>query len=246
MQRGWIAAIAAGCLAGVLAGANSPAVAQDPATNNPFDGQWTLDFSVSTPPGGSSIPGTLAVYKITILQLQAKKEFEVGEDGALTWQNPDSASYSMQHANMNREGTTVDLTSRQGGLLRATGQVVAESRALELKLQYAPARGRSHGRDSFGNWWTQVWTVSADGSNETSVFRSNRGSNETSTRAIVFGQSDWTLEPSIEIEGAGTDLEREVATYRGNRNAQWGPLAITETVEVRQVRYGEIVLRGEP
>ena len=72
---------AAALLAAIVA-TSAPALAQQPDGRNPFDGEWSLAFDVSTPPGGVSLPFNSPYHMIFHA---SKRSLQVEADGTFAW-----------------------------------------------------------------------------------------------------------------------------------------------------------------
>jgi hypothetical protein len=220
---------------------------QSPASATiPYDGEWTLTYQWSTPPGG--FVAGIAIFKTSF---HASKRVTVQENGSFSWElspdDGDRAHYLHDESGSLGGVKKVDRESLSG-FMRGHGSVDAEH-ALELHLEWGVLEGTRETL-TLTHLEFQRQTVSADNTQFTRSFKSYcftcvrprwehyRASGPVQPTGIL----DWRLVPvSRVVERLGPEMERETVIYRASRQAT---NIHSERIEVVHVRYGEIVLRA--
>ena len=99
-----------------------PSAAQQPAAQNPHDGEWSLEFSVCTRPGGETIAVGGDTQIFNVLFQVAKESFTVAADGVLKWEQREGGQLHVDDYS-----TLIGRTwfQDQQPVLRLSGQAVA-------------------------------------------------------------------------------------------------------------------------
>ena len=249
--------VAATALACVVLWAVPPALAQPGAAGggNPFDGEWSLVWSISTAPGGATLlvaGGTISPYNTAYHA--AKERFQVKEDGSIEWAQSDAGA--MYHNGIwTYEGQSSSFWGDRKVHLRATGQARAprtatgerraEDRRLTLDLTTMGGSGYSSGTSLSG---THTSTVVADIDDREMVMFPG---------AIRAPNPPWILKwqdmkpTTVTREELAPGVIRETFTYEATRQlripeevaGKFNPL-VTERIEIKHVHYPRLVPRG--
>lgn len=243
----------AAALAGLLvvAAASSPAQQSGGGGSNPFDGEWSLVWDLSTAPGGV----TLALPSETISPYNAahhaaKEQFHVKEDGSIKWAQSDAGL--TYHNGVSSSGQFwgdrkihLRATGKAQAPRAATGELRAEDRRLTLDLTTIGGNGISSGTSTGG---IQTATIVANIDDREMVMYPG---------AIRAPNLPWTrkwqdLKPTrVTKEELAPDVIRETITYEVTRetripkevNGLFTP-PMTERIEIKHVHYPRLVPRG--
>ena len=133
-------------LAGVWSGGMPTVRAAEPAPSDDsvFEGQWSLDFSLSTPPGGA----TYAVFGVTAsphnIAFQAtRSDFAVNKDGTFSCEEHEHGLYHSDVTLIDKLGQHSYPAQTQQPILKARGQVAKETRTLSCTWTGAAATAGS-------------------------------------------------------------------------------------------------------
>jgi hypothetical protein len=239
-------------LIGVVLLAASPAPGQQPTGRggHPFAGKWSLTLDQNTAPGGATLAipgGAISPYNCTYHA--EKKSFQVKGDGTFAWTENDAGF-------THHDGKSPHYTfhGERRLILRASGTVQApqiaegaseENRRLTVKLEIICGDGYSTGTSHSGTQ-TGIGVASADGSQLTNY----PGGITVPNPAWAI---DWKeLKPtSVNDEELGPEIIRRTTTYQTTRQTRIPPEInglftppITEVLEVKHVRYLNLVPRG--
>jgi hypothetical protein len=236
----------------LLAGASDRSAAQQTAPAgdaNPFDGQWSLQVSFATGPGGASYPG---VSTFNCLYAGENRQFEVKADGTFEWLAREAGT---QHD----DGISANSSFQNDFQLHLRGRGKAEraprtggperpgDRRLSLQLSFIGGDGRGSAVNMLGSGFS-IGVVSADLMQMT--FTSYPGGNVI-TVATVPHEVTWPALTSASTtrEETSPDVIVETTTYQANRQGtlRVGPgqeVSVTERIEVKHVRYLNLVPRG--
>ena len=224
---------------------------QQPGVPNPHAGEWSLEFRVATRPGGETrIASSMGddVQTVNLLAHLRRPSFTVAADGVVRWEQREGGQILWD--DFSTAAGKSNLSDCQA-LLRAEGQAIATpapegsgrayDRRLTLNLAWAGSSGR--GQDHRGVPFAV--TLSADGSK----WITNYG-----TAAVAYEHSTWDLEQSsFQKDEISPDVIRETTVFRASRQKttetyKFGlPHAgfpVTERIEVKHVRYPQLVPRG--
>jgi hypothetical protein len=222
---------------------------------NPFDGEWSLTFDVATPPGGVALRDTFggsnSPYHLVFHAL--KKSFQVKEDGTFVWSEVDDGSlkingtYNPPPVSVGTPPTTWRESHQP--LLKAVGKATATrtppgspqpyDRSLQVDLDWTGGNGTYF--NSGGG--SGAYIVAAGGEQMTVTGA------VTTTLPVTYWQAKWTLKPVRTVrEEISADEIRETTTYEDSRPAavktMMGNVKVTERIEVKHVRYLNLVPRG--
>ena len=221
-------------------------------TAAPFDGQWSLEFRVTTRPGGESFTTTqgIAVAPFTWHFLATTDDFRFNDDRTAKFEERQQAR--LQTSSLGRFAS-VTITDRftAGGLVRAeaTGTGDEERRQVRLTLQWSLTAGSGIAASTPGGSSHHRWQAADDASTVTLT-------NEAGSRSFpnLVWTSQWNLAPaSIDRRELAPDSIMETAVYRGRRTSRLDkvdpvgftpPLPVIEEIELRQTRHLKLVPRG--
>ncbi len=224
-----------------------PSAAQQAAAENPHDGEWSLEFSVCTRPGGVFFAIGGDEHRFNCLFQVARESFTVAADGVLKWEQREGGRLHVDDYSTLAGKTAVQY---QQPVLRLTGQAAATPAGAEsgrtydrkLSLQLAWTGGSGPGIDHNGQPF--VIALSADGSQWTT---------SGYTRAAPYQKTLWELTPaSVQREEIAVDTIRESTIFRVSRQTTlidfmaapgFSP-AVTEQIEIKHVRFLNLVPRG--
>ncbi len=250
IRLGMTAALACAALC-----AATPVLAQPGASaaGNPHAGEWSLEFRVSTRPGGDTAVASRGftpedVQTMNLLLNVSRPTFTVAADGVLRWEQRGGGQVHWDDFST-LAGKTA--TSDTQAVLRAQGKVTATpapagsgrtyDRRLSLDLSWSGGSGMTV--DHRGLPWAV--TLSADGNQVITPFGGG---------PAVYERSQWELEPtSVRREEIAPDLIRETTVFRAARQTassvykigvQQAPLHFTEQIEIKHVHYPRLVPRG--
>ena len=225
----WLAALP-------FASADEPSLWDDSV----FEGQWSLEFSVSTKPGGATYQlASMTVSPHNLVFQAVRGDFKVNKEGTFTWEEREHGRYHSDTTLIDRAGQHSYPAQTQQPILRARGQVAKKTRTLTLHMDWSGGDGQfSDGRGGGS------MSASADG--KTWTISGEKGS---LTIPVKYWQSDWELKPTraVEREETSPGVQTETVTYSATRQTQlpWSaPLPVLERLEVIQVRHLELVPRG--
>jgi hypothetical protein len=210
-----------------------------PSDDSVFEGQWSLEFSVSTKPGGATYQLASMTVSPHNLGFQAvRSDFEVNKEGTFAWEEREHGLYHSDTTLIDRAGQHSYPAQTQQPILRARGQVAKKTRTLTLHMDWSGGDGQfSDGRGGGS------MSASADGGTWTIS-----GAKGSFTIPVKYWQSDWELKPTrVEREETSAGVQTETVTYSATRQTQlpWSaPLPVLERLEVIQVRHLELVPRG--
>ena len=224
--------------------AASPAAAQ-PANRNPHEGEWSLEFQVSTRAGGEFLPAPDGTHHYNFL-FQVAKEFTVAADGALKWEQRENG---LLHVDDFASSVGRTWFQNQQPVLRLSGQAVATPAAAQsgrtydrkLSLDLAWTGGSGPGIDHNGQAF--VISLSADG---------NQWTTSGYTRGAPYAKTQWELTPaSVQREEIAPDSIRETTIFRASRQkaltdfmSPGFSVPVTERIEIKHVHYPRLVPRG--
>jgi hypothetical protein len=238
-------------LIGVIWLTATPLIAQQPAGRggNPFGGKWSLTIDMTTAPGGATLAipyATISPYHCTYHA--EKREFQVKEDGTFEWAENDAGSTSHDGKSEHFSFTgdrRLNLRASGNVQARTAGEAREEDRRLTLKLEVIGGNGRATGTGG-GRTNTGIFIVSADWSQ----FTNYPGGTTVPNPVWAI---DWTdLKPSsVKDEDLGSEVIRRTTRYQAARpsripsevNGLFTP-PVMERIEVKQVRYLNVVPRG--
>jgi hypothetical protein len=179
----------------------------------------------------------------------AKRSFKVQEDGTFAWREFDDGSLKID-GSANYFGTQTRHWASHRALLRAAGTATATptppgsprpyQRRLEIHLEY------SGGSGAWGDNHGGAGAYVVDDAGEQMTVTGPT----TTTMALTWWQSKWSLNPARTVrEEFSPDEVRETTTYEGTRPAEIttqnsGKYKVTERIEIRHVRYLNLVPRG--
>ena len=178
----------------------------------------------------------------------SRPSFAVAADGVLRWEQGDGGQFHWDDFSR-LVGKTA--TSDTQAVLRADGKATATptpegaphayDRRLTLNLAWSGGTGITV--DHRGLPWPV--TLSADANQVITPF---------GTGPAVYEQSQWGLaQSSVRREEVAPDVVRETTTFRGSRQKESSvymiglppaPLNFIERIEVKHVRYPQLVPRG--
>lgn len=235
---------AAALLAAIIA-TSAPVPAQQPAGPNPFDGEWSLEFSAQTRPGGETRTYPNDTHQVNIQFMAQRESFTIAADGNLRWEQREGGLF---HSDTFSRAAGTTSVQDQRPVLRVSGLAAATpapagsgrtyDRRLTLDLAWTGGDGTllDHGLRS------HVIALSADGSQYTT---------SGYTAAATYQSSHWELEPaSVQREEIAPDAIREITTFRLSRgtatqhNQGQPPIPLTERIEIKHVHYLNLVPRG--
>ena len=233
-------------LLGVMIAASLLSVAHGAEPDrSPFDGEWSLEFSAQTRPGGETRTYPNDTQHINMQFLARRESFTIAADGSVRWEQRDGGLFHSD--NFSRAAGTTSAQD-QRPVLRVSGVATATpapagsdrtyDRRLTLDLSWIGGDGTllDHGLRS------HVIVLSADGDQyNTSGY----------TTAPCYQTSHFELEPArVQREEAAPDAIRETTVFRLSRatatqdNRGQPPIPLTERIEVRHVHYLNLVPRG--
>jgi hypothetical protein len=240
-------------LVAATCGSSAPARAQQPGAPNPHAGEWSLQFRVATKPGGDTRVASINitppdVQTINLLMQVSRPSFTVATDGVVRWEQQGGGQVHWDDFSR-LAGTTA--TSDTQAVLRVQGKTTATpapegspqalSRRLTLDVSWSGGTGMTV--DHMGKPWPV--TLSADGNQVITPF---------AAAPAQYEQSSWDLEQSsFQKEEISPDVIRETTTFRSTRQRESGiykiglppaPLKLIERIEVKHVRYPQLVPRG--
>ena len=210
----------------------------------PYEGEWTLTYESSTPPGGFALPG-FVIRK----SFRARARFVVDEDGRFFWETSGEDGEQPEFRTEQVHGAKI--TEHRAGFLRGRGAVDKEH-GLELVLEWGVKEGFLNSL-SPTHIELRSQTVSADGTQVTDTgktycFTCVVQGWQPSTFAYPVqptAQSQWRLAPvSREVEQIGEDVEKETVVYQASQPTAFVGFNESERIEVIHIRYGEIVPRA--
>lgn len=223
----------------------SPAAGQ-PAGRNPHEGEWSLEFCVSTRAGGEILTPPGGTHHYNFLFQVAKESFAVEADGALKWEQRDNG---LLHVDDFASAVGRTWFQNQQPVLRLSGQAVATPAAAQsgrtydrqLSLDLAWTGGSGPGIDHNGQPF--VISLSADG---------NQWTTSGYTRGAPYAKSQWELTgASVQREEIAPDTIRETTIFRASRQVAltdfMSPgfsVPVTERIEIKHVHYPRLVPRG--
>jgi hypothetical protein len=240
-------------LAALLAALGCSARAQEGGPPNPHAGEWSLEFRVSTRPGGDTRIASINitppdVQTINVLMQVSRPSFTVAADGVVRWEQQGGGQFHWDDFSR-LTGTTATADSQ--AVLRVQGKAIAApapegspqayNRRLTLDLSWSGGTGMTV--DHQGKPWPV--TLSADGNQVRTPF---------GAAPVQYEHSSWDLEQSsFQKEAISPDVIRETTTFRGTRQKEASvykiglppvPLNFIERLEVKHVRYPKLVPRG--
>jgi hypothetical protein len=213
---------------------------------NPHEGEWSLEFRVYTRLGGETLPAGPDTQTYNFLFRVAREKFAVPTDGRLKWEQRENGRLHVDDYSVLAGKTWIQ---DMQPMLRLSGQATATLAApasphtydRRLSLQLAWTGGSGQGIDHSGRPFAT--TLSADG---------NQWTTSGYTRGAPYTTSVWELTPtSVQREEIAPDMIRETTTFRSSRQTTltdfMSPgfsVPVTEKIEVRHVRYPQLVPRG--
>lgn len=224
---------------------SAPAPAQEPAGPNPFDGEWSLEFSAQTRPGGETRTYPNDTQHINMQFLARRESFTIAAGGSLRWEQRDGGLFHSD--NFSRAAGTTSVQDqrpvlRVSGVAKATSAPAGSGRAYDRRLTLDVAWTGGDGTLLDHGLRSHVIDLSADGSQYTT---------SGYTTAASYQTSNWELEPaSVQREEIAPDAIRETTTFRLSRatttqhNQGQRPIPLTERIEIKHVHYLNLVPRG--
>lgn len=235
-------------LVGLLVVAAEPSPGQQPS-DNPFDGEWSLQVSFATAPGGVSFPG---VSPFNCFYEAETRRFEVKADGSFEW-------LAREAGKMHDDGISANSSYQNDFQLHLRGRGQADlpprtgaperpgDRRLNLQLSFIGGDGRGSAVNTGGSGYS-IGVVSADLRQMT--FTSYPGGN-VATVTTVPHEVTWPAlrSTSTTREATAPDVIVERTIYQANRQGRLrvGPgqeIPVTERIEVKHVRFLKLVPRG--
>jgi hypothetical protein len=216
---------------------------------NPFEGEWLLELSITTAAGGVS---TRLATPYNSHHMVANRRFEVKADGSFEW-------LAREAGMMHDDGVSAGSSGFQNDFqlhLRGQGKAMPPRTAggperpgdrrlnVQLSLLLGDGRGSSF---SPGGSGFSIGVSSADSAQMT--FTSYPGGNVV-TVAGVHDELTWPelRSTSVAREEIAPDVLVETVRYKSNRQGTRRALGqevpVTERIEVKHVRYLNLVPRG--
>ena len=225
--------------------------AQGAEPGNPFDGEWSLTFDVTTPPGGVTLRDTFggANSPYHLVFHASKQLLQVKEDGTFAWRVMDDGSLQINSTYTFPGVPPTTWWESHRSLLKAGGKATATptppgspqtyDRSLQIDVDWTGGNGAYAG--SGGGSGTYI--VDAAGEQMTVTGPT------TTTIPVAYWQAKWKLRPARTTREEISPAEiRETTTYEGNRPAEVttnvGKYKVTERIEVKHVRQLKLVPRG--
>jgi hypothetical protein len=217
---------------------------------NPFDGEWSLTVSIATAPGG--VPTRLAT-PYNSHHVAENRRFDVKADGSFEWLereagrmhddgvSPGPSSFQNDFQLHLRGRGTAELPPETGGPERP-----GDRRLTNLRLTILLGDGRGSAVNPGGSGFS-IGVSSADSAQMT--FTSYPGGNVV-TVAGAHDELTWPelCSTSVAREEIASDVIVETARYeasrQGTRRALGQEIPVTERIEVKHVRYLNLVPRG--
>lgn len=238
----------------LLAAGYQRAAAQQAAPaggGNPFDGEWSLNMSSTTAPGGLSI---LALMPYNSHHVAENRRFEVKADGSFEW-------LAREAGTMHDDGVVPGHSSFKNDFqlhLRGEGKAErppetggperpGDRRLTNLKLTFLLGDGRGSAVTN-GNYGFSVGVSSADSAQMT--FTSHPGGNVVTVAGVHDEVTPWPelRSTSVSREEIAPDVVVETVRYeasrQGTRRALGQVVPVTERIEVKHVRHLKLVPRG--
>ena len=217
---------------------------------NPFDGEWSLDLTIATAPGGLSI-ASLSPYNSH--HKVENRRFEVKADGSFEW-------LAREAGTMHDDGvTSVGNSFKNDFQLHLRGKGKAElppatggperpgdRRLKNLQLTFLLGDGRGSAVTN-GNYGFSVGVSSADSAQMT--FTSHPGGHVVTVAGVHEEVTPWPelRSTSVTREETAPDVVVETARYEASRQGTRrgpGQVPVTERIEVKHVRHLKLVPRG--
>ena len=235
-------------LAGLLVVAAAPAPAQQP-DGNPFDGEWTLETSIKTAPGGVS---TSLAAPFNSQYVVTRLRFEVKSDGSFAWLARDAGT-------LHDDGVSAGGSFRNDFQLHLDGGGNAVfppetggperpgDRRLNLTLSFITGDGLGSSVVSGGDV-VSIGVASADLTQMT--FTSYPGGNVVTVSAVPYYKVAWPALSSTSAtrEEIAPDVVRLSTIYEARRQGTLRALGqeipVTEWIKVEHVRYPKLIPRG--
>jgi hypothetical protein len=212
---------------------------------SPFDGQWSLEFSAQTRPGGETRTYPNDTHQVNLQFLARRESFTIAADGSVQWEQRDGGVF---HSDTFSRAAGTTSVQEQRPVLRVSGVAKAMpapagsgrtyDRQLTLDVAWTGGDGTllDHGLRS------HIIVLSADG---------NHAITSGYTVAADYQSSHWELAPaSIQREEIAPDAIRETTTFRLSRetatqhNRGQPPIPLTERIEIKHIHYLNLVPRG--
>jgi hypothetical protein len=209
MRRGfanWLLALAL-FFALALAAAQAFGQESKPLDDHPFDGEWTLIFTVSTPPGGVKLkpPYVATTQTHHVRGLSLRRSFGIDQEGKFAWEERTEGRF--RNWGLSGNPTLYPYRSDHEMVLRVEGQAAVgppmpksdAPREQHLKLRLAWAYGSGSGITATPMQAPIDYRLSRDGNKMTAT---TFGSSSTSD--APYAAFDWELDgkPSkVEVNG---------------------------------------------
>lgn len=244
----WIAACV--CLGAAASG--QQASSADDAS--PFDGEWTVTFSVSSPPGGYQLTAGVSSVSPGHLHYRIEKRFTVERDGRISLQGADAGTFH-HHQTVHYEGKVGTYRWDQQALCKITGVATATpngpearqpyTRRLELTIEWAAGNGTEFFQTELGTFAGAVY-VSDDG---TQVIATRPFGLPPFSQPLAYWSSKWQMTPANDtVDEISPDVLQERVTYSSTRETVLEPATGQakglERIEIRHVRQMGLVPRG--
>jgi hypothetical protein len=223
------------------------AIGQQPG-RNPFDGEWSLELSIATAPGGVS---TSLAAPYNSLHVINSVRFKVPRDGTIRF-------LAHEAGKMHDDGVSPSSSFQNDFQLHLRGLGKAEppplaaglerpgDRRLNLtQLSFILGNGRGSSRNTLGSGYS-IGVSSADSAQMT--FTSYPGGHVV-TVAGVHEEHSWPelRSTSLTREEVAPDVLVETVVYKadrqGTRRALGQEIPVTERIEVKHVRNLKLVPR---
>ena len=215
---------------------------------NPFDGEWTLETSITTAPGGVSTRLAAPFNSHFVVE---KLRFEVNADGSFEWLARDAGtlhddgasgpgSFQNDFQLHLRGGGNAMLPPETGGPERPG------DRRLKLTLKFITGDGRGSSLGP-GHYVLSIGVASADLTQMT--FTSHPGGHVVTVSAVPY-EVAWPALSSTSAtrEEIAPDVLRVSTIYEARRQGTLRALGqqipVTEWIKVEHVRYPKLIPRG--